>query len=80
LVRRLVSFSLRDSRRQLQAVELAAIALLFAVGVWSASRGALKMVDPGPVVIDEVVGVLITLALLPVKPGCVPAFIFASST
>jgi len=52
-----------------QAVELAAIALLFVVGVWSASitERALKMVDPGPVVIDEVVGMLITLALLPVN-------------
>jgi phosphatidylglycerophosphatase A len=52
-----------------QAVELAAIALLFVIGVWSASvaERALNMVDPGPIVIDEVVGMLITLALLPVS-------------
>jgi phosphatidylglycerophosphatase A len=49
--------------------ELAAIVAIFAVGVWSASvtERALGMVDPGPVVIDEVVGMLLTLALLPLN-------------
>ncbi len=52
-----------------QATEVAAIALLFVIGVWAASvaERSLGMVDPGPVVIDEVVGMLITLALLPVN-------------
>jgi phosphatidylglycerophosphatase A len=51
------------------AVELAAIAVLFAIGVWSGSEAERHFgkVDPGPVVLDEVVGMLITLALLPVN-------------
>ena len=45
-----------------------AVAVIYLVGVWSAG-GAEKyfgVVDPGPVVIDEVVGMLITLAFIPV--------------
>jgi phosphatidylglycerophosphatase A len=51
-------------------VQLALIAVLFAAGVWAASEAerALDRTDPGPVVIDEVVGVLITLAWIPVTP------------
>ena len=51
------------------AIELAAIALLFAIGVWSGTVAEHHFggVDPGPVVLDEVVGMLITLALLPVN-------------
>jgi phosphatidylglycerophosphatase A len=51
------------------AVELAAIVLLFALGVWSGTVAEHHFggVDPGPVVLDEVVGMLITLALLPVN-------------
>lgn len=50
-------------------VELAVIAALFAIGVWSATQAEHHFggVDPGPIVIDEVVGMLITLALLPVN-------------
>jgi phosphatidylglycerophosphatase A len=50
-------------------VELAAIAVLFAIGVWSGNEAERHFgkVDPGPVVVDEVVGMLITLALLPVN-------------
>ena len=46
------------------------IAVLFAAGVWAASLAerALGGTDPGPVVIDEVVGMLITLLWLPVTP------------
>ena len=46
------------------------IAVLFAVGVWGASttERVLGSIDPGPVVIDEVVGMLITLLWLPVTP------------
>lgn len=51
------------------AVELAAIVILFAVGVWSGTVAEHHFggIDPGPVVLDEVVGMLITLALLPVN-------------
>ncbi|HEY7185982.1 MAG TPA: phosphatidylglycerophosphatase A [Vicinamibacterales bacterium] len=51
------------------AVELATIVVLFAIGVWSANEAErhFDTVDPGPVVIDEVVGMLITLGLLPVN-------------
>ena len=51
------------------AVELTAIGVLFLAGVWGAhvTERVLGMVDPGPVVIDEVVGMMITLALLPVN-------------
>ena len=50
-------------------VELATIAMLFAIGIWSGTVAERHFggVDPGPVVIDEVVGMLITLALLPVN-------------
>ena len=52
-----------------QGVELAAIIVLFAVGVWSATVAERHLgdVDPAPVVIDEVVGMLVTLAFLPVS-------------
>jgi phosphatidylglycerophosphatase A len=59
-------------------VELAAIALLFAIGVWSANVAEhhFGKVDPGPVVLDEVVGMLITLALLPVNlTGAIVGFL-----
>ena len=50
------------------AVEAAIIVGIFAVGVWSSTVAErhLGSVDPGPVVIDEVAGMLITLAFLPV--------------
>jgi phosphatidylglycerophosphatase A len=49
-------------------VEVAAILLLFAIGVWSGTVAEHHFggVDPGPVVLDEVVGMLITLAFIPV--------------
>ena len=51
------------------AIELAAILVLFAAGVWSGTIAERHFgdVDPGPVVLDEVVGMLITLAFLPVN-------------
>ena len=51
------------------AVELAAIVLLFLVGVWSATQAEHHFggIDPQPVILDEVVGMLITLAFLPVN-------------
>jgi phosphatidylglycerophosphatase A len=52
------------------AVEFATIVLLFAVGIWSGTvaENHFGGVDPGPIVLDEVVGMLITLCLLPVSP------------
>jgi phosphatidylglycerophosphatase A len=46
------------------------IVALFAAGVWAASSAEQQLggTDPGPVVIDEVVGMLITLAWIPVTP------------
>ena len=50
-------------------VELATIVVLFAIGVWSGTEAEHHFggIDPGPIVLDEVVGMLITLALLPVN-------------
>ena len=59
-------------------VELAVIPVLFAAGVWAASstERQLGITDPGPVVIDEVVGMLITLAWIPVTPlGALAGFL-----
>jgi phosphatidylglycerophosphatase A len=50
-------------------VEIATIVVLFAIGVWSSTEAEHHFggVDPGPIVLDEVVGMLITLALIPVN-------------
>jgi phosphatidylglycerophosphatase A len=50
-------------------VEIATIVILFAVGIWSGTEAEHHFggVDPGPIVLDEVVGMLITLALVPVN-------------
>ena len=49
-------------------LELGAIAILFVLGIWSAGVVERDLgVDPGPVVVDEVVGMLITMALLPLS-------------
>jgi phosphatidylglycerophosphatase A len=51
----------------LPIVEVAAIALTFAAGAWAATHAErfFGSIDPGPVVIDEVLGMLITLAFIP---------------
>src|SRR5688572_4322173 len=51
------------------AVELITIVALFAIGIWSGTVAEHHFggIDPGPIVLDEVVGMLITLALLPVN-------------
>jgi phosphatidylglycerophosphatase A len=51
-----------------QVVEVLTIVLLFVVGIWSGTEAEHHFggVDPAPVVMDEVVGMLITLAFLPV--------------
>jgi phosphatidylglycerophosphatase A len=53
---------------QSPVVEVALIAVLFAAGVWAGTTAEQYFggIDPGPVVIDEVVGMLITLAFIPV--------------
>ena len=50
-------------------VELSVIFLLFAIGIWAGTVAERHYggVDPAPVVLDEVVGMLITLAFLPVS-------------
>jgi phosphatidylglycerophosphatase A len=50
-------------------IELGVIVALFFIGIWSGTVAEHHFggVDPGPVVMDEVVGMLITLALLPVN-------------
>ena len=50
-------------------IEATVMAVLFAVGVWSGTVAErhFRGVDPGPVVIDEVFGMLVTLAFLPVS-------------
>lgn len=60
------------------AVELAAIIVLFAIGIWSGTVAEHHFggVDPAPVVLDEVVGMLITLAFLPVSAaGAIVGFL-----
>jgi phosphatidylglycerophosphatase A len=60
------------------ALELAVIVLLFTVGVWSASAAEKHFggVDPAPVILDEVVGMLITLAFIPVTvTGAIVGFL-----
>jgi len=49
-------------------VEGALIAGIFAVGVWAGTTAERYFggIDPGPVVIDEVLGMLVTLAFMPV--------------
>jgi phosphatidylglycerophosphatase A len=48
-------------------VEVGLIVVLFAAGVWAGTRSERYFggIDPGPIVLDEVVGMLITLAFIP---------------
>ncbi len=60
-------------------VETAAIILVFVIGAWSATaaEGHFGHIDPGPVVIDEVLGMLVTLAFVPVSlTGALVGFFF----
>ena len=60
------------------SIELAAIVVLFAVGVWGGTVAERHFggVDPAPVVIDEVVGMLMTLAFLQVNvTGAIVGFL-----
>lgn len=53
---------------QSPVVEVGMIVLVFAAGVWAGTVAERYFggIDPGPIVIDEVVGMLITLAFIPV--------------
>jgi phosphatidylglycerophosphatase A len=60
------------------ALEVAAIILLFVIGVWSSNIAEKHFggVDPAPVILDEVVGMLITLAFIPVNiTGAIVGFL-----
>jgi phosphatidylglycerophosphatase A len=63
--------------------EGAALVLLFAAGVWAASAAETHFgrIDPGPVVIDEVVGMLMTTLFLPLSwTGWLVAFVVFRSS
>jgi phosphatidylglycerophosphatase A len=51
-------------------VQALTIAVLFAVGSWAGTvaEAHFGATDPGPIVLDEVIGMLITLFVLPVTP------------
>jgi phosphatidylglycerophosphatase A len=53
------------------AVEVVLIVALFAAGTWAGTAAERHFggIDPGPIVLDEVVGMLITLAFIPVGVG-----------
>lgn len=50
-----------------RVIEVALIAVVFVVGTWAATHAEryFGAIDPGPVVVDEVLGMLITLAFIP---------------
>jgi phosphatidylglycerophosphatase A len=49
-------------------LELSVIAVLFVAGVWAATRAERHFgsIDPGPIVLDEVVGMMVTLVAVPI--------------
>ena len=53
---------------QSPVVEVGLIVVLFAAGIWAGTTAERYFggIDPGPIVVDEVVGMLITLAFIPV--------------
>jgi phosphatidylglycerophosphatase A len=56
---------------QSPVTEIALIVVLFVAGVWAGTTAERYFggIDPGPIVLDEVVGMLITLAFIPVGPA-----------
>ena len=59
-------------------VEAGLIVVLFVAGVWAGTTAERYFggIDPGPVVIDEVVGMLVTLAFIPVGlSGAIAGFV-----
>ena len=62
---------------QSPVVEVALIVALFLAGMWAGTTAERFFggIDPGPIVLDEVVGMLITLAFIPVGiPGAIAGF------
>ena len=62
---------------QSPALEVALIVALFLAGMWAGTTAERFFggIDPGPIVLDEVVGMLITLAFIPVGiPGAIAGF------
>lgn len=62
----------------LPAVEAAAIVVVYLVGAVAATSAERHFghIDPGPIVVDEVVGMLVTLAFLPVSiAGALAGFV-----
>ena len=59
-------------------IEVLAIIAVFAVGVWAATLSERHFggTDPGPIVLDEVLGMLMTLAFIPVGLGAAIAGFF----
>ena len=59
-------------------VEVALIVAVFAAGTWAATHAERFFggIDPGPVVIDEVLGMLVTLAFIPAGWSAVLAGFF----
>ena len=53
---------------QSPVIEVGLIVVLFAAGIWAGTTAERYFggIDPGPIVVDEVVGMLITLAFIPV--------------
>jgi phosphatidylglycerophosphatase A len=63
---------------QNRVVEVGLIVVLFGAGVWAGTTAERYFggIDPGPVVIDEVVGMLVTLAFIPVGvSGAIAGFV-----
>ena len=63
---------------QSAVVEVGLIVALFAAGVWAGTTAERYFggIDPGPIVIDEVVGMLITLAFVPIGlSGAIVGFV-----
>lgn len=59
-------------------LEAAVIVIIFVIGAWAATKAEehYGLIDPGPVVIDEVLGMLVTLAFLPVSlTGAIVGFV-----
>jgi phosphatidylglycerophosphatase A len=59
-------------------LEVALIVATFALGTWAATRAERFFggIDPGPVVIDEVLGMLVTLAFIPAGwPAMIAGFV-----
>jgi phosphatidylglycerophosphatase A len=63
---------------QSTVVEVGLIVALFTAGIWAGTTAERYFggIDPGPIVIDEVVGMLITLAFIPVSvSGAIVGFV-----